>query len=78
MSYMNVKTFVETNVLIYAYDADAGRSARSPGRFCGNYMDAADWQHADAKGVLRKRDQKDRSALAEIRCPGRGGQLYTV
>ena len=25
MSYMNVKTFVDTNVLIYSYDVDAGR-----------------------------------------------------
>jgi predicted nucleic acid-binding protein len=33
---MNVKTFVDTNVLIYAYDVDAGRKREIAKGFCGN------------------------------------------
>src|SRR5207249_5661325 len=38
-NYMNGRTFVDTNVLIYAHDVDSNPNIQSPKTFCVNFGD---------------------------------------
>jgi predicted nucleic acid-binding protein len=51
---MNGKIFVDTNVLIYAHDADAGDKHTVAKETLSEIVDQSDWlsQYASAAGIL--------------------------
>jgi hypothetical protein len=72
---MTVRTFVDSNILIYAHDADAGaRQHRASEQLVELWAAGAGLlsTQTGAPGVLRQRHQEDQGAATPERSP-RGG-----
>ena len=75
---MSAKTFVDTNVLIYAHDADAGMKHEAAKDVLRKLVGPVRRypQHPGSPRVLRGRNTKDRHTLVETLRPGRKPVLH--